>query len=131
MSTTFISMKELKPGKYVMIDGEPCKVVEVSTSAPGKHGSAKMRVVGIGIFDNQKRSLFGSTGDDVEAPIIERKRGQVISVSGDSAQIMDATTYETFDIAIPEDLKGQVDAGLEVEYIEAVGRKLLTRVHKQ
>ncbi|MGB9635554.1 MAG: translation initiation factor IF-5A, partial [Candidatus Micrarchaeia archaeon] len=31
MSTTFSTMKELKPGKYVMIDGEPCKVVEVES----------------------------------------------------------------------------------------------------
>ncbi len=131
MSTTFISMKELRPGKYVMIDGEPCKVVETSTSAPGKHGSAKMRVVGVGIFDGQKRTLFGSTGDDVEAPVIERKRGQIISVSGDSVQIMDATTYETFDLNVPDDLKGEVEAGREVEYIEAVGRKMLTRVLKQ
>lgn len=130
MSTTFASMKELKPGKYVMIDGEPCKVVEVSSSSPGKHGSAKMRVVGIGIFDSQKRTLFGPSSEDVEVPIIERKRGQIISVSGDTAQVMDTASYETFDIAIPSDLSSEAEPGKEVDYIETMGRKILTRVAK-
>lgn len=130
MSTTFASMKDLKPGKYVMIDGEPCKVVEAESSKPGKHGSAKMRVVGIGIFDSQKRALFGSVDDDVEVPVIERKRGQVITVSGNSAQIMDTSTYETFDIAIPEDMLNEVEPGKEVDYLEALGRKILTRIGK-
>ncbi|MGC8923870.1 MAG: translation initiation factor IF-5A [Candidatus Micrarchaeia archaeon] len=130
MSTTFSTMKELKPGKYVMIDGEPCKVVEVESSKPGKHGSAKMRVVGIGIFDSQKRTLFGSVDDDVEVPVIERKRGQVITVSGSSAQIMDTSTYESFDIAIPEDMLSEVEPGKEVDYLEALGRRILTRVGK-
>lgn len=130
MSTAFSSMKELKPGKYVMIDGEPCKVVEVSSSSPGKHGSAKMRVVGIGVFDSQKRTLFGPASEDVEVPIIERKRGQVISVSGDSAQVMDTATYETFDIALPSDLRGEIEPGKEVDYMETMGRRILTRVGK-
>lgn len=130
MSTTFGSMKELREGKYVMIDGEPCRVVETSSSAPGKHGSAKMRVVAIGIFDSQKRALFGPADQDVEIPIIERKRGQILSVSGDTAQIMDMTTYESFEISIPEDMKGDVQAGKEVDYMEWNARRMLTRVNK-
>ncbi|MGB9635374.1 MAG: translation initiation factor IF-5A, partial [Candidatus Micrarchaeia archaeon] len=100
------------------------------SSKPGKHGSAKMRVVGIGIFDSQKRTLFGSVDDDVEVPVIERKRGQVITVSGSSAQIMDTSTYESFDIAIPEDMLSEVEPGKEVDYLEALGRRILTRVGK-
>lgn len=32
----------LKEGSYVIIDGEPCKVVEIEKSKTGKHGSAKV-----------------------------------------------------------------------------------------
>ena len=39
-------MKEIKVGRFVLIDGVPCKVVNIETSAPGKHGAAKMRVTG-------------------------------------------------------------------------------------
>ncbi len=128
MSTTFASVNELKPGKFVMIDGEPCRVVEIESSKPGKHGSAKMRIVGVGIFDSQKRTLFSPSGEDVEVPIIERKRGQILSVSGDSAQIMDLDTYENFDIAIPAEMVADAQAGREVEYMEAMGRRILVRV---
>ncbi|EQD40574.1 translation initiation factor IF-5A, partial [mine drainage metagenome] len=45
----FASMKEIKVGRYIIIDGIPCKVVNIDVSSPGKHGSAKMRVTAIGI----------------------------------------------------------------------------------
>jgi translation initiation factor 5A len=128
MGTTFTSLKEMRPGKFVIIDGEPCKVVDVSSSAPGKHGSAKMRVVGVGIFDNQKRMLYGPAHDDVEVPILERKRGQILSFDGTSVQVMDMESYETFDLAVPEDMRKDVEAGKEIDYFECMGRKLLTKI---
>ena len=47
---------------------------------------------------------------------------------GDHVQLMDMETYETFDIAIPEEFKGQLQPGKEVSYLEALGRKKITRV---
>ena len=130
MGTTFTSLKEMRPGKFVIIDGEPCKVVDVSSSAPGKHGSAKMRIVGVGIFDNQKRMLYGPAHDDAEVPILERKKGQILSFDGTSVQVMDTVSYETFDLAVPEDMRGDVEAGKEIDYFECMGRKLLTKISK-
>lgn len=128
MGTTFTSLKELRVGKFVIIDGEPCKVVDLSSSAPGKHGSAKMRIVGVGIFDNQKRMLYGPASDDAEVPILERKRGQILSFDGTSVQVMDLESYETFDLAVPEDMRKDVEAGKEIDYFECMGRKLLTKI---
>lgn len=130
MGTTFTSLKELRPGKFVIIDGEPCKVMDVSSSAPGKHGSAKMRIVGVGIFDNQKRMLFGPAGDDAEVPILLRRKGQILSFDGTSVQIMDMESYETFDLAVPEDMRGEVESGKEIDYFECMGRKMLTKISK-
>ena len=51
----------LKIGSYILLPvsdqptGDPCKIVEYDTSKPGKHGAAKARIVGVGIFDGQKR----------------------------------------------------------------------------
>lgn len=128
MGTTFTSLKELRVGKFVIIDGEPCKVVDISSSAPGKHGSAKMRIVGVGIFDNQKRMLYGPASDDAEVPILERKRGQILSFDGTSVQVMDTESYETFDLAVPEEMRKDVEAGKEIDYFECMGRKLLTKI---
>jgi translation initiation factor 5A len=121
-------MKDLKVGKYVLIEDIPCRVVEIESSAPGKHGAAKMRVTAMGIFDGQKKTLLKPSDADVEMPVIERRVGQVVSISGESAQIMDLEDYSTFDIAIPQDMKNDVAAGKEVEYMDSMGRKILTRV---
>jgi translation initiation factor 5A len=102
--------------------------VQIETSSPGKHGAAKMRIVGIGIFDDVKRTLLKPSDGDVEIPIVERKSGQVVSVSGDMAQLMDPQTYEMFELKIPEELKGQVEAGKEVEILETMGRRAIQRV---
>jgi translation initiation factor 5A len=121
------STKELKPGKYVMIDDAPCKVVGVTHSKPGKHGGAKARIDAIGIFDNQKRTLMGPVDNNVEIPIINKKNGQVLNVVGDSVQVMDMASYETFDLPIPEEMKGQLSSGMEIMFMECMGRRLITR----
>ena len=123
----FASAKDLKVGKYVLIEDTPCRVVSMDKSKPGKHGSAKLRIVAVDIFSGQKRNLLTNTSSDVEVPIIDRKNAQVLSVSGNSAQIMDPQTYETFDIAIPEELQGEVNAGDEVEMMEAMGKRVILR----
>ena len=82
----FTTAKELKEGKYVLIDEVPCRIVSIDSSKPGKHGSAKMRIVAMGVFNNQKKNLLVPSSADVEVPIIERKSVQVLSVSGNSVQ---------------------------------------------
>jgi translation initiation factor 5A len=124
----FSVMKELKVGKYVLIDDVPCRIVGIESSAPGKHGAAKMRVTAMGIFDGQKKTLLKPADADVEVPIIERRTGQVVSVSGGGAQVMDLSDYSTFEILIPEEMKGEIAAGKEVEYMESMGKKILMRV---
>ena len=121
------SMKEIKVGRFVLIDGVPCKIVNIDTSAPGKHGSAKMRVTGIGIFDGQKKVLLKPSSGDIDVPVINKRRAQVVSVSDASAQIMDSETYEVYEIPIPEELRNRLSAGAEVEVMEAMGRRALAR----
>ncbi|MGC8568146.1 MAG: translation initiation factor IF-5A [Candidatus Micrarchaeia archaeon] len=127
----FASAKDLKKGSYVMIDDIPCKVVEIDTSSPGKHGAAKMRITAIGVFTNQKKSLIKPSDGEVEVPIISKKRMQVVSVSETSMQIMDSETYAIYDIPIPEDYKGKIHAGVEIEVLEAGGQHSFSRVLSQ
>ncbi|MDD5171639.1 MAG: translation initiation factor IF-5A [Candidatus ainarchaeum sp.] len=124
----FAVAKELKIGKYVLIDDIPCKVVEIESSKPGKHGAAKMRITAIGVFEGQKKTLLTPGDADVDVPIIERKNVQIMSVSGNSAQVMDQQTYEVYDLEIPADLQSQAAAGKEAEVLEAMGRKKMERV---
>ncbi len=131
MSVRQGEVNQIKVGKYVIIDGEPCKVVSYTTAKTGKHGHAKANVVGIGLFDGQKRSFVAPTDAKVDFPMIERKAGQVLSIMGDTVQIMDLTTYETFETKMPssDELEGkELVEGVEVEYIETMGRKKIMRV---
>ncbi|MEM1514324.1 MAG: translation initiation factor IF-5A [Candidatus Thermoplasmatota archaeon] len=121
-------VRELKENRYIIIDDEPCKILSIATSKPGKHGEAKARIDAIGIFDNQKRSVIYPVKHKVAIPIIEKKTAQVISVRGDKVQLMDMETYETFDMDIPEEFKGKIEEGKEIEYLQAMGKRKITRV---
>ena len=114
-------VRELQEGSYVMMDDSPCKINAYSTAKPGKHGSAKARIEGRGVFDDKKRSLSQPVDAKVWVPIIERKQGQVVSVTDNDAQIMDLDTYETFTMRIPEDENLSPDD--EIEYLEYEGQR--------
>lgn len=121
----------LKEGSYVMIDGEPCKVVEIEKSKTGKHGSAKVRIVGIGIFDNVKRTLVVPSDAQVEMPIVEKFVAQVVAKTGDTVQLLDLRDYSTFEIPlsqVDEELKSKIEPGIEVEVWEIAGRRKIMRI---
>src|SRR5512136_2398022 len=120
---------ELRVGGYMMIEGEPCKIVDISKSKPGKHGSAKARIVAIGVFDNQKRQFVKPVDAGAEVPIIDKRTGQVFAVNTTGVQIMDLETYEYLDAPFPEeeDLKAKLAPGAEIEYWKILGRMKIVR----
>ncbi|MEM1543820.1 MAG: translation initiation factor IF-5A [Candidatus Bathyarchaeia archaeon] len=125
-----VDVGDLKEGSYVIIDDEPCHIVEVTKSKPGKHGSAKARVVALGVFDGVKRSFVKPVDAKVDVPIIEKRSGQVIAVLPSSVQLMDLETYEVFETQLPqeEDLRSRLANGVEVEYWRIMGRTKIMRV---
>jgi len=125
MATTKTAIKHLKPGKFCIIDGEPSKVVSMITSTSGKHGGAKARLDAVGIFDNKKRSIVKPADTEIEVPIVDKKMGQVVAITGNNVQIMDLETYETFEAPIPDELKDQIVQGAEISYWVLMGRKML------
>jgi translation initiation factor 5A len=94
---------KLKEGRYVVIDEEPSKILGIATSKPGKHGAAKARIDAVGIFDGVKRSIVQPVSAKIYVPIVERKSGQVISISGNFVQLMDVKDFTMFEVVIPED----------------------------
>jgi translation initiation factor 5A len=127
MSWEQVEVRELKPGRYVLIDDEPCKIISITMSKPGKHGEAKGRVEGVGIFDGQKKSFVHPVTHKVKVPIIDKRSAQVLAIVGNEVQLMDLETYETFNVPIAEDMKGQLESGKEVLYLIAMDRKKITR----
>lgn len=124
-----VDVGSLKVGGYLIVDGEPCRIVDITKSKPGKHGSAKARIVAVGIFDGVKRSLVKPVDSGAEVPIIEKRSGQVFSVNPSSVQIMDLETYEYLDAPYPEeeDLKAKIAPGVEVEFWRILGKIKIVR----
>ncbi|VVB63892.1 Translation initiation factor 5A [uncultured archaeon] len=120
-----VEVRELKEGRYVIIDDEPCIIKAISHSKPGKHGSAKARVDAIGIFDGQKRSVVNPVTAKTYVPTVERRTGQVLSVSEKSVQLMDMGTYETLDVPITAEDKQKLEQGKEVPFLNVMGRTKL------
>jgi translation initiation factor 5A len=109
-------VRELQEGSYVMIEDTPCVINSYSTAKPGKHGSAKARVEGKGVFDAKKRNFTQPVDAKVWVPIIDRKQGQVISVDGNDMQVMDLESYETITMRIPDGFDPSSDD--ELEYLQ-------------
>jgi translation initiation factor 5A len=119
----------IRVGGYLIIDGEPCHVVDIAKSKPGKHGSAKARIVAVGVFDNTKRTLVKPVDSQCEIPIIEKLAGQVIALLPSSVQVMDLENYEVLEAPMPEEeeLKNKLASGVEVEYWRILGKVKLMR----
>ena len=113
----FTNIGSLKPGSYVLIDGFACQVKATDKSKPGKHSSAKARIVAFDVFSGQKRGLLKPTSADAEVPIMVKGSAQVVAVMGDTVQIMDLASYETFDVKKPAEIAG-LASGVEVEYVK-------------
>ncbi len=131
MATKKVPVKSVKAGHIIMDEsGSPCKVVGVSTSKPGKHGAAKVRIDAVGLFDGRRRSILRPGSAEIEAPIIEKRKAQVVFVSGDNAQLMDLETYETFETVVPPEFKNQLESGKEVLYWKIAGKILIKQVQE-
>lgn len=122
------SIGHLQKGSYIIIDGVACKVVSTATSRPGKHGHAKVNMMAVGLLDGKKRNLVLPGHDMVEVPIIEKKNAQVLSIHGNTANVMDSETYETFDLAIPDELQGQVVEGCTIVYWEILSERVMKQL---
>ncbi len=119
-----------KVGHHIIIDGEPCRIVSYDHSKPGKHGSAKARIVAIGVFDDVKRSIISPVSARIEIPIIEKRTAQVISKAANTVQLMDLETYEVFETEMPKDeeVKSKISNGAEAEYWKILNKVKIVRV---
>lgn len=124
-----MDLGSLKVGSYIIIDSEPCRIVSYDQSKPGKHGSAKARVSAISVFDGSKHSMVAPVSANVDVPLIDKRSGQIISVSGNTLQIMDLDTFEMFETSsMEEDVREKVSQGAEVEYWKVLDRVKIVRV---
>ncbi|MEM0365599.1 MAG: translation initiation factor IF-5A [Acidilobaceae archaeon] len=131
MSYSYATLGDLRKGSYIIIDGEPCRIVEYSTAKTGKHGSAKAHIIAISLLTGQKKTLVAPVDTRVQVPVIEKRVGQVIADLGGSVQVLDMESYETIEIAKPVDdpeLANALKAGVNIEYWIVLGKPIVVRL---
>ena len=126
--TKMVAANNVQKGSFIIMDGAACKVVDVEISKPGKHGHSKVRISAVGLVDDKKRIEVMPGHDNIEVPIIEKRSAQVLSVQNEIANVMDSETYETFDLKVPEEFKGQVVEGTSVHYWTILNEKIIKQV---
>ncbi len=94
----------LRIGGYVVIDQHPCKILKMSTSKTGKHGHAKVHIVGIDIFTKSKHELLISSTHNIDVPNVISNYYELSNIEDDgflSLMTDDGTLKE--DLSLPED----------------------------
>ena len=130
-----VELGSLKIGSYILLHvsdqptGDACRISEYDTSKPGKHGAAKARIVGVGVFDGQKSPHVGPVSMQVHVPLIDKRAAQIISIIDSQIQVMDSETFETIDIELIDDeVKGKLEQGQDIEYWNVMGRTKIMRI---
>jgi len=127
MVSKVIDATEMRVGSYLLLDGVAHQVKKMDISKTGKHGHAKVRFEAVNIVSGKKKVQVIPGHDKFEVPMIDKKAGQVLSVSGNMASVMDSESFENFDLEIGEGVEG-VGEGVSVEYWDVEGEKLLKKV---
>ncbi|KAF0989070.1 hypothetical protein HZS_915 [Henneguya salminicola] len=101
-STTFPKQcSTLRKNGFVMIKGHPCKIVDMTTSKTGKHGHAKVHLVGIDIFTAKKYEDLCPSTHNMDVPVVRKLELQFVCMKDDGILLlMDSNGNPREDISV-------------------------------
>ncbi|DAC29906.1 MAG TPA: translation initiation factor IF-5A [Candidatus Poseidoniaceae archaeon] len=118
--TDRVEIRTLKVGRFCVVDNEAYKILSISTSKPGKHGSAKARIELISLFSSKKMSHVGSVTDSIHVPMIEKGKAMVTHIDGDEVHAMNMKDHSMMILPLDEGM--DIQPSSEILYMEALGR---------
>ncbi|GFY45678.1 eukaryotic translation initiation factor 5A [Trichonephila inaurata madagascariensis] len=134
-STTYpVQCSSLRKNGFVMLKNRPCKIMEMSTSKTGKHGHAKVHLVGLDIFTNKKYEDLCPSTHNIDVPNVNRSDFQLIDISDDGfVTLMNDKGDTRDDLRVPEgdlgtkirDEFGKEDITVIVTVLSSVGEEAI------
>ncbi|CAF1048143.1 unnamed protein product [Adineta steineri] len=123
----------LRKNGFVMLKNRPCKIMEMSTSKTGKHGHAKVHMVGIDIFTGKKYEDICPSTHNMSVPNVKRVEYTLIDIESDGfVSMMDDTADTRNDIKLPEgelgqEIRSKFDNGdqLKITLLKACGEEAI------
>merc|ERR1712061_274863 len=123
----------LRKNGFVMMKGHPCKIVDMSTSKTGKHGHARVNMVGIDIFDGKKYEDMSPSTHNMEVPNVKRMEYSCIDVTEEGyLSLMDENGEVRDDLhcnnnpELMEEIQKKFDAGDEfnITVLSTMGKEV-------
>eukprot|EP01104_Vermistella_antarctica_P006684 TRINITY_DN17386_c0_g1_i1.p2 TRINITY_DN17386_c0_g1~~TRINITY_DN17386_c0_g1_i1.p2 ORF type:complete len:153 (-),score=62.27 TRINITY_DN17386_c0_g1_i1:140-598(-) len=105
----------IKKNAYCVMKGRPCKVIDLSTSKTGKHGHAKVHMIGIDIFTSKKIEELCPSTHNMSVPVVNRNDYIVLDIDDGFVSVMTDSGEEKSDLKVPAD---DVGAKLEEDFEE-------------
>ena len=128
-SLTFpLAASSLKKGHLLVMDGRPCKIVEISFAKTGKHGHAKASITGIDIFNGKKREDSVPGGHNMECPNAKRKEWQLLDVQGDYVTLMNETGETREDLKLPSDTEKDAELCKKINDLLEEGKECMVTI---
>ena len=125
--TDRVEIRTLKVGRFCVVDEEAYKILSISKSKPGKHGSAKARLELESIFTRKKISHVGTVTDSINVPMIEKGTAMVTHMEGNEVHAMNMRDHSMMILPMEDSLN--IEAGKEIMWMEALGRYKIIRDH--
>ena len=123
--TDRVEIRTLKVGRFCVVDDEAYKILSISKSKPGKHGSAKARLSLESIFTGKKISHVGTVTDNINVPMIEKGKAVVTHIEGEEVHAMNMKASSSMILPVDPDIT--VESGQEILWMEALGRYKIER----
>ncbi len=125
--TDRVEIRTLKVGRFCVVDDEAYKILSISTSKPGKHGSAKARLALSNLFSAKKISHVGTVTDKIHVPMIEKGTAVITHIEGEEVHAMNLRDHSMMILPMEEELN--IEAGKEIMWMEALDRFKIIRDH--
>lgn len=98
----------LRKNGYVCMKNRACKIVEMSTSKTGKHGHAKVHLVGLDLFTGKKYEDICPSTHNMLVPHVKRKDYLLVEIENDgSLSLMEDDGHLKTDLNCPSNELGK------------------------